>query len=198
MDLKLKEIADIRTGLVLSRKKASLSDDVKIHYKQITLKSFSNTISLTPDYIDAFVSTENIADTYISRVGDIVVRLREPVTAVYIDESAKGMIIPSLMAIVRVKSGMVNGEFLAYYINSTTSQKMLEKEIKGTTIAAIKTKDMEELEVVLPSLEDQKRVVALMNLSQNEIVLLEKLKREKQQFSQAVLDTIIQSNKDKQ
>ena len=196
--MKLKEIADIRTGLVLSRKKAALSDDVKIHYKQITLKSFSNTISLTPDYIDEFVSTENIADTYISRVGDIVVRLREPVTAVYIDESTKGMIIPSLMAIVRVKSDMVNGEFLAYYINSTTSQKILGKEIKGTTIAAIKTKDMEELEVVLPSLEEQKRVVALMDLSQNEIELLEKLKREKQQFSQAVLDTIIQSNKDKQ
>ncbi len=195
--MKLKEIADIRTGLVLSRKKAALSDDVKIYYKQITLKSFSNTISLTPDYIDAFVSTENIADTYISRVGDIVVRLREPVTAVYIDESTKGMIIPSLMAIVRVKSDMVNGEFLAYYINSTTSQKMLEKKIKGTTIAAIKTKDLEDLEVVLPSLEDQKRVVAFMKLSEKETELLDKLKREKQQLSQTILDTIIQENKDK-
>ena len=194
--MKLKEIADIRTGLVLSRKKAALSDDVKIHYKQITLKSFSNTISLTPDYIDEFVSTEEIADTYMSRVGDVVVRLREPVTAVYIDESTKGMIIPSLMAIVRVKSDRVNGEFLAYYINSTTSQKMLEKEIKGTTIAAIKTKDLEELKVVLPSLKEQKRVVAFMKLSQKETELLDKLKREKQQLSQAVLDTIIQSNKD--
>ena len=196
--MKLKEIADIRTGLVLSRKKASLSDDVKIHYKQITLKSFSNTTSLTLDYIDNFVSTEEIADTYLSRVGDVVVRLREPITAVYIDESAKNMVIPSLMAIVRVESSMMYGEFLAYYINSTTSQQMLKKEIKGTTIAAIKTQDLEELEVVLPSLEDQKKVVAFMNLSQNEIELLEKLKKEKQQFSHAVLDTIIQSNKDKQ
>ena len=196
--MKLKEIADIRTGLVLSRKKASLSDDVKIHYKQITLKSFSNTTSLTLDYIDNFVSTEEIADTYLSRVGDVVVRLREPITAVYIDESAKNMVIPSLMAIVRVESSMIHGAFLAYYINSTTSQKMLEKEIKGTTIAAIKTKDLEELEVVLPSLEDQKKVVAFMKLSQNEMELLDKLKKEKQQFSHAVLDTIIQSNKDKQ
>lgn len=194
--MKLKEIADIRTGLVLSRKKAALSDDVKIYYKQITLKSFSNTISLTPDYIDEFVSTKNIADTYISRVSDIVVRLREPVTAVYIDESTKGMIIPSLMAIIRVKSGIVNGEFLAYYINSTTSQKILEKEIKGTTIAAIKTKDLEELKVVLPSLKEQKRVVAFMKLSQKEMELLDTLKRETEQFSQAVLNTIIQSNKD--
>ena len=195
--MKLKEIADIRTGLVLSRKKASLSDDVKIHYKQITLKSFSNTTSLTLDYIDDFVSTEEIADTYLSHVGDVVVRLREPITAVYIDESAKKMVIPSLMVIVRVESSMMYGEFLAYYINSTISQQMLEKEIKGTTIAAIKTKDLEDLELVLPSLEDQKKVVAFMNLSQNEMELLDKLKKEKQQFSYAVLDTIIQSNKDK-
>jgi len=196
--LKLKEIANIRTGLVLSRKKASLSADVKIQYKQITLKSFSNTTSLTLDYIDNFVSTEEIADTYLSRVGDVVVRLREPITAVYIDESTKNMVIPSLVAIVRVESRMMYGEFLAYYINSTASQKMLEKEIKGTTIAAIKTKDLEELEVVLPSLEEQKKVVAFMKLSQNEMELLDKLKKEKQQFSHAVLDTIIQSNKDKQ
>jgi len=195
--LKLKEIANIRTGLVLSRKKASLSADVKIQYKQITLKSFSNTTSLTLDYIDNFVSTEEIADTYLSRVGDVVVRLREPITAVYIDESTKNMVIPSLVVIVRVESRMMYGEFLAYYINSTASQKMLEKEIKGTTIAAIKTKDLEELEVVLPSLEEQKKVVAFMKLSQNEMELLDKLKKEKQQFSHAVLDTIIQSNKDK-
>ena len=196
--MKLKEIADIRTGLVLSRKKATLSADVKIDYKQITLKSFSNTTSLTLDYIDNFASTKEIADTYLSCVGDVVVRLREPITAVYIDESAKNMVIPSLMAIVRVESSMMYGEFLAYYINSTTSQQMLEKEIKGTTIAAIKTKDLEELEVLLPSLEDQKKVVAFMKLSQNEMELLDKLKKEKQQFSHAVLDTIIQSNKDKQ
>ncbi len=195
--MKLKEIADIRTGLVLSRKKAPLSADVKIYYKQITLKSFSNTTSLTPDYIDDFISTEEIADTYLSRVGDVVVRLREPITAIYIDESAKNMVIPSLMAIVRGESMMMHGEFLAYYINSTTSQKMLEKEIKGTTIAAIKTKDLGELEIVLPSLEDQKKVVAFMKLSQNEMKLLDKLKKEKQQFSHAVLDNIIQSNKDK-
>lgn len=194
--MKLKEVADIRTGLVLSRKKAALSDDVKIHYKQITLKSFSSTTSLTLDYIDTFLSTKEIADTYMSRVGDVVVRLREPVTAVYVDESTKDMVIPSLMAIVRAESSMIHGEFLAYYINSTVAQKILEKEIKGTTIAAIKTKDLEELEVVLPSLEDQKKVVAFMNLSCKETELLDKLKKEKQQFSQAVLDTIIQSNKD--
>lgn len=194
--MKLKEIAEIRTGLVLSRKKATLSDTVRVHYKQITLKSFNHTTSLTRNNLDAFVSTENIPTTYISQVGDVVVRLREPVTAVYIDENTKGMIIPSLMAIIRVQSSMIDSEFLAYYINASTTQKMLEKEIKGTSIAAIKTKDLEDIDVVLPPLDTQKNIVEVMKLSENEIDLLEKLKKEKQQLSQALLDTIIEQNKE--
>jgi restriction endonuclease S subunit len=194
--LKLVEIADIRTGLVLSRKKAALSDEVKIHYKQITLKSFSNTTSLVTPYIDEFISTEEISDTYISRVGDVVVRLREPITAVYIDKDTEGLVVPSLMGIVRAKSNMVDSEFLAYYINSTTAQRMIGRETKGTTIPMIKTKDLEGIEVVLPSLERQERVVRLMKLSQKETELLDKLKREKKRLSQAVLDTIILQHKE--
>lgn len=194
--MKLKQIADIRTGLVLSRKKAALSDNVKIGYKQITLKSFSNSTSLMLDYIDDFVSTEEIDDSYISREGDVVVRLRDPVTAVCIDKSFKGMVVPSFMSIVRVNSSMIDNEFLAYYINSITAQRVLEKKMKLATIFSLKTRDLEDLEIVLPTLKEQKRVVTLMKLSEKEIQLLEKLKKEKEQFGQAVLDTIIQSNKD--
>jgi len=89
--LKLNEIAAIRTGLVLSRKKASPYDSEKKYYRQITLKSFSNTITLQDQYFDEFISTEYIDERYISRVGDIVVRLRKPNVAAYIDEKSAGM-----------------------------------------------------------------------------------------------------------
>ena len=194
--MKLKEIADIRTGLVLSRKKAALSDDMKIKYRQVTLKSVSNSTSLILDCIDDFISSEEIDNTYMSREGDVVVRLREPVTAVYIDKSSKGMVVPSFMSIVRVNNDMVDNEFLAYYINSITAQRMLEKVMKFATIFSLKTKDLEDLDIVLPSLEEQKKVVALMKTSEEEIQLLDKLKKQKEQLAQAILDTIIQSNKD--
>ena len=195
--MKLIEIATIRTGLVLSRKKAAPHDDVKHHYKQITLKSFSNSITLQSQYFDTFISIEKIDNTYLSQVGDIVMRLREPNIAVYIGEESAGLIIPSLMAVIRVNDSSVDNTFLAYYLNSKTVRKILERELKGTTIPMIKTKDIEELEVILPDVSQQKKIVTFMKLSQKETELLDKLKREKEQFSQAVLDTIIQSNKDK-
>ena len=63
------------------------------------------------------------------------------------------MVIPSPMAIIRVQSSMVDGEFL---VNASTTQKMLEKEIKDTSIAAIQMKDLEEIDLVLPPLDTQK------------------------------------------
>ena len=194
--MRLKEIATIRTGLVLSRKKAALHDHVKHCYKQITLKSFSNSITLQSQYFDDFISVEEIDNTYLSQIGDIVVRLREPNTAVYIDESSAGLVIPSLMAVVRVQDSRVDNAFLAHYLNSGVAKKALERELKGTTIPMIKTKDLEDLTIVLPPLEEQKKVVAFMNLAKKEQYLLDKLKKEKQRLSQAVLDTIIQQHKE--
>ena len=194
--MRLKEIATIRTGLVLSRKKAALHEPVKHCYKQITLKSFFNSITLHSQYFDDFFSVEEIDHTYLSQIGDIVVRLREPNTAVYIDESSAGLVIPSLMAIVRVQDSRVDNAFLAYYLNSGVVKKALERELKGTTIPMIKTKDLEDLAIVLPPIEEQKKVVALMKLTQKELYLLDKLKQEKQRLSQAVLDTIIQQYKE--
>ena len=189
--MKLKEIANIRTGLVLSRKKASSYDEQKKRYQQITLKSFSNTITLQEEYFDEFFSTESIDDKYISKVGDIVIRLRKPNIAAYIDEKSAGLVIPSLMCVVRVKERSADSAFLAHYLNSTLVKKMLEREVKGTTIPMIKTKDVENIEVVLPSLEVQNKTVELMKLAAKEIKLTQKLLRQKEQFSQTILDKIV-------
>jgi restriction endonuclease S subunit len=194
--VKLNDIATIRTGLVLSRKKAALDDPEQYSYKQITLKSFSNSVTLQSDYFDDFVSIEKIDNKYLSQAGDIIVRLREPNTAVYIDAESVGLVVPSLFAIVSVDEPNINNTFLAYYLNSMGVKKVLERELKGTTIPMIKIKDLAELTLHLPSLNVQQNIVDLMLLSEKEITLLERLKEEKQRYSQAILETIIQQNKE--
>ena len=195
--MKLYDIATIRTGLVLSRKKAKLHADIKYYYKQITLKSFSDSITLQTQFFDDFISIEEIDETYTSRLGDIIVRLREPNTAVYINEKSAGLVIPSLFAIVRVNDKIVDNTFLAYYLNSMEVRKVLERELKGTTISMIKTKDLGNLVLNLPPVDVQKNMVKLMVLSEKEISLLDKLKEKKQQYAQAALNTIIKRNKEK-
>ncbi len=192
----LGDFAIVRTGLVVSRKKARLDSlDSKV-YKQIGLRCFTSGILLDKTQIDDFVSAEIINDKYLTQEGDVVVRLRSPGTAVYIDKEDEGLLITSLLAVIRVDDSRLDARYLAYYINSHFSQRLLQREIKGTAIPMLKTKDLERLELTVPSLEEQKRVVNYLDLTQREQQLLRTLIEQKEQLSQAVLDTIIQSNKD--
>ncbi len=187
----------VRTGLVVARKKARLDSlDSKV-YKQIGLRCFTSSISLDKSKMDDFFTIEMIDNKYLTQEGDVVVRLRSPSTAVYIDKEDEGLLISSLLAVIRVDDARLDARYLAYYINSYFSQRLLQREIKGTAIPMLKTKDLEKLELTVPSFEEQKRVVSYLDLAQRDQQLLRTLVKEKEQLSQAVLDTIIQSNKDK-
>ncbi len=197
MKAKINDFAIVRTGLVLSRKKQKFVSFESFKYKQIGLRCFTSSTSLDKTQMDDFVSAEIINDKYLTQEGDVVVRLRSPGTAVYIDKEDEGLLISSLLAVIRVDDPRLDPRYLAYYINSHFSQKLLQREIKGTAIPMLKTKDLEKLQLTVPSLEEQKKAVRFLDLAEREQKLLLTLAKEKEQLSQAVLDTIIQQNKDK-
>ena len=57
----------------------------------------------------------------------------------------------------------------------------------------LKTKDLEYLQLTIPNIEEQKRVVNFLDLAQKERDFLSRLIKEKEQLSQAVLDTMIKN-----
>ena len=194
----LSDIATVRTGLVIARKKAQLDSPSKIEYEQISLKYFCAGVALTkPEKEkDIFVAAEKIDRKYFTREGDVVVRLRAPSSAVYIEKEDEGLLIHSLLAVIRVHSNQVDAKYLAYYLNAQTIQRILKQDVKGTAIPMLKTKDLEQLAITLPPIEKQKALVQFLELADKEQILLQRLAEEKQRLSQAFLDTIIQQNKE--
>ncbi|SMN15068.1 Type I restriction-modification system specificity subunit [uncultured Candidatus Thioglobus sp.] len=187
--MKLKDIATIKTGLVLSRKKAALYE-VKISYKQLTLKSFSNSTIVNSSTLDDFSSTDKIKPNYLTQKGDVVIRLRAPSVAIYIDKTMQGLVISSLMAVIRSNDLNINHRFLAHYLNSSIIQKVFNIAIKGTAIPMVKTSDIAELNIVLPSLTEQNKTVKIMSLLYKEQEVLKELSIKKQIFTQNILNTI--------
>ena len=187
--MKLKDIATIKTGLVLFRKKAALYE-VKTSYKQLTLKSFSNSTIVNPSTLDDFASTDEIKKDYLTQEGDVIIRLRAPSVAIYIDKSMQGLVISSLMTVIRSNDLNVNNKFLAHYLNSNIIQKVFNIAIKGTAIPMIKTSDVAELNIVLPSLSEQNKTVKIMSLLYKEQEVLKELSNKKQIFTQNILNTI--------
>jgi len=196
LTLKLGNLSTIRTGLVIARKKAQLDSPSKIEYEQISLRYFGRGVELDRAEKEIFVSAEEIDKKYFTKEGDVVVRLRAPSSAVYIEKNDEGLLIHSLLAVIRVESSLLNAKYLAYYINAQATQRILKREVKGTAIPMLKTKNLEELKITLPTLEEQKRLVRFLELADRERSLLLSLADEKKEFSESILNTIIEQNKE--
>ena len=191
--MKLKNISTIRTGLVTTRKKATIVDSEIIPYKVITLKSFNPNGSLRVDNLDTFISKEKIKESYLTQVDDVLIRLREPNIAINITEENSGLVIPSFVASIRVDKTKVDNKFLTYYLNSTTAKRALNSSITGTAINMIKTKELENLDIQLPSLQEQKKIVEFLDLTSKEINLLEELKNQKEKYYKEVFNNILKN-----
>ena len=196
LTIRLGDIATIRTGLVVARKKAQLDSDYKIEYEQISLRYFGTGVRLDKSEKDIFVSSEEIDSKYFTQEGDVVVRLRSPSSAVYIEKEDAGLLLHSLLAVIRVEGDKLDAKYLAYYINAYSTQRILKQDVKGTAIPMLKTKDLEQLKVTLPPIEKQKELVKFLELADKERELLLMLAKEKKQFSQTILNTIIQQYKE--
>lgn len=191
--MRLKDVSIIRTGLVTARKKASAVDSEIISYKAVTLKSFNTNGSLIVDNLDTFVSKEKIKETYLTQANDVLIRLREPNIAIYINSDNSNLVIPSFVATIRIDKTKVSSKFLTYYLNSTTAKRALNRSITGTAINMIKTKELEDLEIKLPSLEEQKKIVEFLDLTSKEMDLLEELKKEKEKYYSEIFNNILKN-----
>ncbi len=189
MRRKLNHLTAIKTGLVLSRKKASQQSEFKKDYNVISLKSFNENGYYDHSFVEEFIADEEIKEENLLQKGDILVRLREPNIAVYIDRDYEDTIISSLAAVIRIKSNNVNPLFLTNYLNSSLTKKQLYSQ--GTAVAMLNIKSLDELEIILPTLETQEKVAEIQALSFKEIKLLNQLIEEKQKYTTKIFETII-------
>ena len=190
MQIKLNDIAEIKIGLVLNRKKADMGEEIKHYYKVISLKSFNENTMYDNTFADEFISNEQIKEDYQVKQGDILLRLREPNFAVYIDKEYENLIYPSLMVRVKIQDNRFDPQFIAHYLNSNTVKKALSSELSGTTIPMIKVADVNEIKIPLINLDKQKKIVEYLKLAHKENELLQNLINQKQKYSKEIFETL--------
>ncbi|MBE0514979.1 restriction endonuclease subunit S [Sulfurimonas sp.] len=190
MVIKLSDIAEVKTGLVLSRKKADIREQNKFYCRVVSLKSFNEDAIYNDTFADEFISNEQIKEDYQVKQGDILLRLREPNFAVYIDKVYENLIYPSLIVRVKLHDSRFNPNFLAHYLNSNTVKKALSSELSGTTISMIKVADVNEIKIPLINLDKQQKIVEYINLAHKENELLQNLIEQKQKYSKEIFETL--------
>ena len=189
--IKISDISEIKTGLVLNRKKEDKNIDEKFRYKVVSLKSFNENALFDGSFADEFISNEQISDEYKVSRGDVLLRLREPNFAVYIDKDYDDLIYTSLMVRIRVKSDQFDPHFVAHYLNSSAVKRALAPDVSGTAIAMIGVASINNLKMPLVNLQTQNKIVKYLNLARQESEILQNLVAQKQRYHKSIFENLI-------
>lgn len=190
--VKIDKIAYIQTGLVATRKKATSKDSDFFKYKMLSLKSFEPSGKLITNELEWFKSNEELEGKYLTHLGDIVIRLTAPYTAICINKSETELLVPSNFAIIRIEDNSFLPEYVSMFLNSEKMENEFKRSSVSTTIPLIKTSYLREVEIPEKKLEMQKKLLKFNDLQKKEIILVNNIIKEKLKLAQARIKKILE------
>ena len=172
---RLMEIADVQTGPFGSQ--LHKEDYVEVGTPIITVehlgeKSFTEqnlpkVSDIDKERLSKYILEEG--DTVFSRVGSVD-------RCSYVDLAHAGWMFSGRCLRVRPKGG-VNPEFLYYFFTTEETKQLIRSIAVGATMPSINTKILSEIEVTLPSLEEQRKVADILSTIDKKIQINREINR---------------------
>ncbi|MFW6002698.1 MAG: restriction endonuclease subunit S [archaeon] len=188
----LSDFCDISIGLVLKRKEANTNTVNRKSYKVVTLKSFEDSGCINKTHFDVFISNGILPKKYLTQENDVIIRLSKPYTAIRITKELEGYVIPSFFAILRINDNIVDSGYLSFVLNSETTKQMYLKNSLSKTIPVIRVSSLNTTEILVPPLENQKKIAKLSELMIKEKRLHQRLMMEKDTYNKEITKRILQ------
>ena len=184
MRYKLKDIAGIQTGLF-----AKPIKDGDIVYLQA--KNFDDNGELKLN-LHADLDLKDITSKHLLIPGDVLFASKGTKNFACVFESHNPASVASTsFFVVRIYNNMVLPEFLAWFLNNPTTQKILKSQAIGTSMASISKVVLEELDIPTPKLEKQKLVIKMNELQKKEKGIVNDIQILKEKYIQyRILETI--------
>ena len=188
---KISDIADIQSGLVLSRK-ASKESVGLYPYQRLTLRSITDESLLDMSSLESYEANGPIDKSFLTQENDIIIRLFAPVCATLIKKEHVGFVVPSQLAIIRIReNGVILPGYLSVYLSNERGLKNL---IEGAGLSAqkiIKISSLADLEVPCLPMEKQKIISTIANEQLNLLILYKKIIEQETLRTKTVIKDII-------
>lgn len=184
--MKIGALADVRSGLVLSRKQSKEPTDYR--YPLINLRCIQQEGIIDLNDADIYEAKEPLKEEYLSQQGDIVVRLTAPYTAVLIDDTTSGMVISSNFVVIRIEVKQLLPEYLFWLLNTQKVKRRIYENTTSNMLGAVKAKFLTDFELTVIPVEDQYKIAQLNLLAKKESRLLKELAAEKEKLYSCLLD----------
>lgn len=174
--MKIENIADLSPGLVITRKKSRNSDDVVATYKLLNLNAVNDRFgTIDENLLSDFNSREELEEHYFTKEGDILVRLNEPFTAIYIGKDEENILIPSYFIKLKINKEVYNPWYLIWYLNSNNIKREFLRNQSNTLIPSINQKIVKNLKIPEISKIKQDNIAELYRLHIEEMMILNRL-----------------------
>ena len=126
-------------------------------------------------------------DRHLVKRKDLIFRSRgKTTTATIINTEIGSVVVAAPLLRVRVTNKHVLPEYLCWFVNQSSAQAFLHSRATGTAMTVIGKSALDDLEIPLPSLETQERIVALADLSDEEQRLMRDLAEQKEKLVKGI------------
>lgn len=204
--VKLKDIANIQMGLVLSRAGAKqpelirqnvmekISTNETYQYKTVTLRSIDNQGNLVETQCDDFISKDKLTDRYLTVKNDILIRLFSPLKTCLINDLQENIVVPSQFGIIRLDNGAhkyILPEYLQLIMQNKDFINQVEKLEEGFQLRSIKTSSIGKVEICIPILQKQQKLIEIAKLMKRKENLLSKLLEQQKIQNEIIQEKLI-------
>ena len=186
--MRLGDVATVRCGLVLSRKQSPTPTDAR--YRLLNLRSINADGCVEMAMLDEYYAVESLSSEYLSQVGDVIVRLTAPYTAILVDDEIAGMVVSSNFVIIRPNPRQLIAGYLAWLLNTRKAKRVIFENTSSNMLGAINPKYFACMEVALLSIDRQSAIADLNALALKEGRLLRRLADEKKRYCDFIMNTL--------
>lgn len=184
MKVMLKQIAGVQVGHTFRRR---LEVDPLGNVSVVQMKDLTDDNTVDESHL-AQVCLDQINKSHLLAPGDLILRSRSRVnTAVLVEARFDCAIVAAPLLRVRLLSSAVLPAYLCWFINGPVSQAYLKSRATGSGTRIIGISVLEELEIVVPALAVQRRIIELAKLMTIEQQLLKSMACKRKRYMETLL-----------
>lgn len=174
--VKIEEVAEIFSGQIMSRiTSAGDKESDTVHPFRVIVPK-----AITSDglILENEIPTEQVKvmpdERRITKVGDIVIKLSTPFDSATITEQFAGCLVPSFCAIIR-HGEKIDNDYLQAFLNSRFCKEQLKAKVAGAVMTILSIGKISDVNIPLPSLEQQKEIGANYRIVQKKIAIVKQI-----------------------
>ena len=191
-EVALKKVASIQIGY---QAKGRIEERAQGTHRLIQSKDFDSFHRLRSEDLTAFFP-ERKPEIYSVRKGDVLFQARGVVHFAYcIEDDLKNTLAAGSFYILRLKHENLLPQYLAWWLNQSEAQAYFQSQARGSGMSFISKSTLSRLQVQIPPLSVQKKVVKMVMLAKDEQLLLDRLSKLRARLVKAACVKAVKSEK---